>query len=158
MPQEKCSDKVLNECKARLVDFRVMYQKCSKNELRTFLQAQGYDPKEFMKLDEGDRDELWTEIMNNYGLSFDYITPGTFDDQPEGYFDYCLSTGGPGDAFRFFVNPDFSVHRIEYWYLDWFDGANVVLKGQDYGLMKEVYENLKECGVTKGVYDKATQD
>jgi len=61
------------------------------------------------------------------GLCFDYIEPGTFNDQKEGYWRWQLSWGGPADEFRVFVNPDKSVHRIEYWYLDWYDGAHVTL-------------------------------
>ncbi len=73
----------------------------------------------------------WDEELGNmyeYGLSFDYVTPGTFKDQKEGYFRYQLSTGGPGDEFRFYVNPDLSCHTIEYWFLDWFDGAHIDLQ------------------------------
>ena len=62
--------------------------------------------------------------FEHYALSFDYVAPGTFDDQLEGYFRYLISWGGPSDEFRFFVNPDLSCHRAEYWFLDWFDGAH----------------------------------
>jgi len=61
------------------------------------------------------------------GLCFDYVEPETFTDQLEGYWRWQLSWGGPGDEFRIYVNPDKSVHRIEYWYLDWYDGAKVTL-------------------------------
>lgn len=62
--------------------------------------------------------------MADYALCFDYVAPLTFDDQPEGYWRYQISWGGPSDEFRFFVNTDLSCHRIEYWFLDWFDGAH----------------------------------
>ena len=58
-------------------------------------------------------------------LSFDYVPPNTFDKQPEGYWRWQFSWGGPGDELRAFVNRDDSIHRLEYWYLDWFDGAKV---------------------------------
>ena len=61
------------------------------------------------------------------GLCFDYVEPKTWDDQLEGYWRWQLSWGGPGDEFRLFVNPDMSLHRAEYWYLDWYDGAHVTL-------------------------------
>ena len=61
------------------------------------------------------------------GLCFDYVDPGTFTDQLEGYWRWQLSWGGPGDEFRIYINPDKSVHRIEYWYMDWYDGAKVTL-------------------------------
>ena len=56
--------------------------------------------------------------FNDYGLCFDYVAPDTFDGQKEGYFRYQISWGGPSDEFRFYANPDFSCHRIEYWFLD----------------------------------------
>tara|TARA_R100000458_G_scaffold38523_1_gene36029 strand:+ start:267 stop:626 length:360 start_codon:yes stop_codon:yes gene_type:complete len=59
------------------------------------------------------------------GLSFDYVEPNTFTDQKEGYWRWQFSWGGPGDELRAYVNRDDSIHRLEYWYLDWFDGAKV---------------------------------
>jgi hypothetical protein len=85
--------------------------------------------------------------LEDYALGFDYVAPETFDDQPEGYFRYQLSLGGPSDEFRFFVNPDLSCHRIEYWFMDWFDGASRILSGEDFQLMREIFDWLKE-GVT----------
>jgi len=66
------------------------------------------------------------------GLCFDYVEPETFNDQREGYWRWQLSWGGPSDEFRIYINPDKSVHRIEYWYLDWFDGAHVTLSPEDH--------------------------
>ena len=59
------------------------------------------------------------------GLSFDYVEANTFEDQKEGYWRWQFSWGGPSDELRAFVNRDDSIHRLEYWYLDWFDGAKV---------------------------------
>ena len=67
------------------------------------------------------------------GLCFDYVDPKTFTDQLEGYSRWQLSWGGPGDEFRIYINPDKSVHRIEYWYMDWYDGAKVTLDKQQHG-------------------------
>jgi len=61
-----------------------------------------------------------------------------FSDQKEAYIRYQLSWGGPADEFRFFINPDYSIHRIEYWYLNWFDGAYVILGGEDFELMESI--------------------
>jgi hypothetical protein len=72
------------------------------------------------------------ELHTVEGLCFDYVDPDTFTDQKEGYWRWQLSWGGPGDEFRIYVNPDKSVHRIEYWYLDWYDGAKVELDAQQH--------------------------
>ena len=73
------------------------------------------------------------EIHTVEGLCFDYVDPNTFNNQKEGYWRWQLSWGGPGDEFRIYINPDKSVHRIEYWYLDWFDGAHVTLDEKLHG-------------------------
>ena len=73
------------------------------------------------------------ELHTVEGLCFDYVDPDTFTNQKEGYWRWQLSWGGPGDEFRIYVNPDKSVHRIEYWYLDWFDGAHVTLDEKLHG-------------------------
>ena len=80
------------------------------------------------------------EIHSVEGLSFDYVKPKTWDDQLEGYWRWQLSWGGPGDEFRLFVNPDMSLHRAEYWYLDWYDGAHVTL---DAKLHADAWEKLE---------------
>ena len=72
------------------------------------------------------------ELHTVEGLCFDYVDPNTFTDQKEGYWRWQLSWGGPGDEFRIYINPDKSVHRIEYWYLDWYDGAKVELDAQQH--------------------------
>lgn len=65
-------------------------------------------------------------------LGFDYVDPHTWDDQPEGYWRWQFSWGGPGDELRGYVNENKELHRLEYWFLDWFDGASVqVSPGSD---------------------------
>ena len=80
------------------------------------------------------------------GLCFDYVDPNTFTDQLEGYWRWQLSWGGHGDEFRSYINPNKSVHRIEYWYLDWFDGAKVTLDKQQHGDVWEKLEQMVEAG------------
>ncbi len=81
------------------------------------------------------------EIHTVEGLCFDYVDPNTFNDQKEGYWRWQLSWGGPGDEFRIYINPDKSVHRIEYWYLDWFDGAHVILSPETHS---DAWSHLEE--------------
>ena len=86
------------------------------------------------------------EIHTAEGLCFDYVDPNTFNDQKEGYWRWQLSWGGPSDEFRIFVNPDKSVHRIEYWYLDWFDGAHVTLGAVQHADVWAKLEEMVHCG------------
>ena len=79
------------------------------------------------------------------GLCFDYVDPNTFNNQREGYWRWQLSWGGPGDEFRIYVNPDKSVHRIEYWYMDWYDGAKVTLSPETHSDVWEKLEQMVEA-------------
>lgn len=59
------------------------------------------------------------DYVNNTALSWDYV-------EPEGYYRLQLSWGGPSDEFRIYpAKDDYSVDVIEYFYMDWFDGAKV---------------------------------
>jgi len=101
--------------------------------------------------------------LYEYGLCFDYVPPGTFEDQLEGYFRWLLSTGGPGDEFRFYADRSpnrlsgWSVYRIEYWFLDWFDGAHIDLSGEDEELMRELFEFFAEVGMADSEYNNALE-
>lgn len=63
--------------------------------------------------------------LSEYGLSWDYVVSDTFDNQSEGYYRWQLSWGGPGDEFRIYTDNDKNIKSVEYWYLDWFDGASI---------------------------------
>ena len=76
-------------------------------------------------------DEQWKDRQEDLkdpeyeALAFDYVEPHTFNDQPEGYWRWQFSWGGPSDELRGYVNEHGELHRLEYWYLDWGDGAHV---------------------------------
>ena len=61
------------------------------------------------------------------GLDFSYVSPHTFNKQVEGYWRWQLSWGGPSDELRAFVNENKEMHRLEYWFMDWYDGSEVIL-------------------------------
>lgn len=89
-----------------------------------------------------------------YGLSFDYVPHDTFNNQPQGYFRYQLSWGGPSDEFRFYVDVDYYPYNIEYWFMDWFDGAMRHPEGEDLELVKDIFGWFYEIGVTKSVLEE----
>ena len=130
MPEEKqCKDRVREEFTGRLQDLRVIWE----------AEKEGSEGEADLK-----RQDLDLPTLNEYGLCFDYVPAHTFQGQRRGYFRYQLSWGGPSDEFRFFVNPDLSTDRIEYWFLDWFDGAKVILRGDDETFMVELWESWFE--------------
>ena len=131
----KCKDKVKAECTSRISDLRKLWAAYCSGENDGYVEDLGN--------------------LNEYGLSFDYVPPGTFTDQKIGFFRYQISWGGPSDEFRFYTNPDFSCYKVEYWFLDWFDGAKVVLSGKRLELLLEIFENFRECQTVEYVYNQA---
>jgi hypothetical protein len=106
--------------------------------------------KLFRAYQKGDDEEFL-----EYGLCFDYVAPNTFGDQ-SGYFRYQLSWGGPSEEFRFYANPrDSFPERIEFWLLDWFDGASIELSGDNYDLLSEIWQFFQEIGIVEAEYEKA---
>lgn len=97
------------------------------------------------------------ESLAEYGLAVDYVAPGTLSDQPEGYFRYQIYWGGPSDEFRFFVNPDLSCHRVEYWFLDWFDGAHRILADGELQVVMTVWQWFEDIGCAESAFAHAMQ-
>jgi len=134
---ETCQERVKKHYESRIDDLRKIFTAYQEGEEEKY----SYD----------------IGIFPEYGLCFDYVAAGTFTDQQEGYFRYQLSWGGPSEEFRIFGSIG-SVHnptRIEFWLLDWGDGAKIDLKGEDFDLLKKIYDFFDEIGVTQSELEKA---
>ena len=110
---------------------------------------------------EGEEDVEDLGNIFEYGLCFDYVAPHTFNGQRAGYFRYQLSTGGPGDEFRFYVNLDYEPYNIEYWLLDWFDGARVrvSLDHKPGQFLSELFTSFfVESEAAKSAYEQAVEE
>ena len=129
-------------CKARINE----HYKGRIEDIRQLWEAYKVNPEAEVE-DMG----TWSE----YGLCLDYVAPRTFRDQRRGYLRYQISTGGPGDEFRFYMSEDLTLTRVEYWFLDWFDGAHITLSGTRLTLLNELWDWFGECDMTKVVQDKA---
>lgn len=114
----------------------------TKLDLEALLNPHEADPEHLEDLGYTDPDDAG---LYEYGLGFDYVEAGTFDDQPEGFFRYQFSYGGPRSELRFFVSLDGSLHRAEFWFLDWFDGASLDLTDDD--TARAVFEVFDELGM-----------
>lgn len=83
--------------------------------------------------------------FHEYGLAFDYLPANTFNEQKIGYWRYQLSWGGPADEIRFYGDPEGQIYCVEYWFMDWFDGA--LLYVTDENVIAWLIEELKETGI-----------
>ena len=108
---------------------------------------------------DGDEDRHANDLgtLSEYGLGFDYVPPGTFADQKEGYWRYQLSWGGPSDEFRFYASGcgEHAPYRISYAFLDWFDGHEEALAGGDFEIIHELWTFFCDAGVAEAEYRKA---
>lgn len=134
-------------------------QKTCKQRVRAELRREidSYLNPMFRAYQEGKEEECEAGNFCEHGLSFDYVPAGTFDGQKEGYFTYQISYGGPSDEFRFYTDASFSLHRVEYWFMDWFDWARIILKSKDLELLEEVFDFFKECGSVENEFKKAQE-
>lgn len=109
---------------------------------------------------EGDEDRHGDDLGNifEYGLAFDYVAPGTFTDQEHGYFRYQISWGGPSEEIRFYADTDLIPYKIQFWFLDWGDGAFRYPTGEDEILFKNLFDWFRDTGTAQAEYDKATED
>jgi len=100
-----------------------------------------------------------TGPLHEYGLAFDYVPGDTYPDNEDGgYFLYQISWGGPSEEFRFFADPELKCYRIEFWFLDWFDGASRTLRDGDKALMMDFFNDLKENGTLEYAIREATDN
>jgi hypothetical protein len=129
---DKCESGIEKEFESRIHDFRTLMD----------ADSNGAEDAELGRLDD-------------YGLCFDYVAPGTFDDQREGYFRYQISWRGPSDEFRFFVNSDLTCHRVECWFLDWFDGAHRVCRGESETVILPLWHRFVETGLARRALKEA---
>ena len=85
--------------------------------LRKSSEFQGYDYEYY--------DDYSSWLYNQF-LCFDFVAPFTFgEDQKAGYWRLQISWGGPSSEFRIYVDENINICAVEYWYLDWYDGAYV---------------------------------
>jgi len=108
------------------------------------------DLKTILKFERGEigEEKLYREglpQLHEYGLCFDYVAPGTFGNQKRGYYRYQISTGGPGEEFRYY--PNTSPREISFVFLDWYDGYERRLRGKDWEIINEIFDIFDELGL-----------
>jgi len=108
MSNKTCEQKVKKSFEGRMEDIRTLY-----------------------KAEDFETEDLGS--LYDYGLCIDKVEAGTFNDQRENYYRYQLSWGGPSEEFRLYENGE-----MEYWFLDWNDGAKVDVEGEDLDIIKEI--------------------
>lgn len=130
--EKSCAELVQKKYNERLEEFKKAQDFLAVDHLQR-VRLKDYFKDDFQELAGW---EDFFHYVNNAGLSFDRVEAGTFEGQRAGYWRWQLSYGGPADEFRLFDNGD-----LEYWYLDWFDGAKVDVKDE---IFENIMANFKE--------------
>ena len=156
--QPTCEERVQAALDGRLLDLKCMFRpnETTNGELAEFLDGMGVDTPELAdgetwddyedSLEDNAREEVY-----NYGLAFDYVTPGTFDNDA-GYWRYQISWGGPSEELRFY-----SRDRVDFVYLDWFDGADRRLYGDQAETAGALWDWYDEAGILEDERAKAEE-
>lgn len=137
--QPSCKERWRSEKNGRMADIRKLWQSYQD------------DP-------EAEVDDLGN--LFEYGLGFDYVNRDTFDDQPRGYWRWQFSWGGPSDEVRFYADgPDATTpDKIEYVFMDWFDGQARPMTGRDLDLMRDLWSWFQDAGCIESEYRKNEED
>ena len=114
-----CSELIKEELKERIEDFKQALRSYEENNYEKIVTEDGYEYEDIID---------WI-VCNSLGV---------YDDNYYRAKRLELSCGGPQDYFLYFPKLDI----IEYHYLDWFDGASLVLDGEDFKVMSEIFELL----------------
>tara|TARA_R100000655_G_scaffold81765_1_gene121240 strand:- start:503 stop:1045 length:543 start_codon:yes stop_codon:yes gene_type:complete len=146
-----CADRVREACESRLEDIRLMldptrddYKLGDDGSLDTVIvvgeeefrfDSSNFDndtPKteQAYAMFADDIEETLRRSFDNYALSFDYVPRGLFNDQKLGFARYQISFGGPQEEIRFFCDEQRTPYRVEFWFLDWGDGACIDITGR----------------------------
>ena len=113
--RKTCQDLVGEKCKDRLKDLEAAFHYFSIEKKSA--RAAHHNHKDLKNYED------FHDYVNQLGLSFDYVEPSA-QGRPCGYWRWQLSYGGPSDEFRVFTDVHKNIDRVEYAYLDWFDGAS----------------------------------
>ena len=156
--QLTCKDRIKKdyreECRQLSSLFSVMSGTYTPEELETFADSFSMDVEDL----SNDRlcDKAY-KALSQYGLGIDYVLPNTFTGQRKGYLRWQISWGGPSSEWRFFFVPGESdAYRIEYWFMDWADGAKVGCTGGR--VAKLLWNYLQECDYPRNCYESAMQN
>ncbi len=146
----------LNQLAARVRDLEMLFQFANygKDELIDYLVVDYSFCRD--ELNTKSTLELWGEIeilQSEYGLSFDYVRAGTFEDQDAGYFRYQLSYGGPSEEIRFYVDPEHNLVKAEFWLLDWFTGSCIDCTKQE--TIGAIWQFFKDIEASKDAYEQS---
>ena len=135
-------------------------QKTCQERINDSLESTMEDLEILFELYNSGSEEDHEDLGNlyEYGLGFDYVQDS--ENNYGNYFRYQLSWGGPSSEFRIYANKinnnwTWAVYRIEYVFMDWFDGATRTLYDSKKELITEIFQSFfVDSGAADSEYNK----
>jgi hypothetical protein len=124
--EKTCGELISKKYDERFHQFNNAYELMSSETPEIYTQYSDYN-------------DFW-DYLNQNILGFDYVEPNTFENQSEGYWRLQLSWGGPSDEIRYYTDEKDDIKKIDYVYMDWFDGASVRVLDD---IWHTIYENCR---------------
>jgi hypothetical protein len=109
-----CADMIDRKYERRHYQFNDAYEKMSSENPEIYTEYKDYS-------------DFW-DYLNQNILDYSYVEENTFNDQPEGYWRLQFSWGGPSDEIRYYTDEKDKIKKINYVYMDWFDGASLTVR------------------------------
>lgn len=148
---------------------KTTFLNCPKEDRKSFrmtgrkhLESRAEDFRFWMKYGMDEEEERKQTILEeyasrgsfyDYGLSIDYVVPGTFKNK-EGYLRYQLSWGGPSEEVRFYWSPgSHEAYKIEFVYMDWGTGVGFNVLREDWA--QWLFREFDETGTLEAEQRKA---
>jgi hypothetical protein len=123
--------KAINEGIETIQEYELLSDECALPE---------FDPEDPEESCDEIR-EAASDALDQYGLCLDGHAP---DDSPS-YFAWVLSTGGPHEEIRFYVNAKKHTYAISFVYKDWFTFDEKVLNRAEHAWAWEVAARFQDC-------------
>ncbi len=150
------------------INCRTEDRKQFRQEARQHLASRSADITTYMEhgtdADQGTKTAQVLEAKGlpsfyEYGLSADYVAPGTFTGQRQGYFRFQISWGGPSEEVRFYISQGvrgYVAHKIEFVFMNWGTGIGLDVTNEDWA--KWLFEQFEETGTVQAEVTKATEE
>ena len=132
--EKKCADLVqqkFNETEAdfkAVADFFEEYENATEGEQIALIAVYKHKGNYYHEYED------LFDYVNQTALCWDYVEA---EGKNAGYYRLQLSWGGPSDECRIYSD------IIEYWYMDWFDGACIEVPEDSYTYM--ICEMMYDC-------------
>jgi hypothetical protein len=147
--EKKCEQRIDDELEGRMEQFRqamndagILYKHTCPGCGHEWTSSDEWDMCPTMAEECDYTNDVEGEETDDEVETMDSLSESVLAISKEIVYKIEFSYGGPQDYFMVFVDPDDNqINKIEYHFLDWFDGATRILRGEDFDTAEQVFLN-----------------